>query len=322
MYDVRRIYIILWLCGLSMLASALPVNREMEFKYYFYAAKGLIENKQYADALMLFRFCETINPNDGATKEYLGLIYSALGETGRAQRYFAQAYEAAPEDLWYNYAQSLYQSEDKKERQKAVKIVEQAAKAHPKDEDVWQTLMKVYVSEQRFKDAIKVQDHIDGIKGYDNYSAYTRYQLYRWMNNPKKALAEVEKYVALEPRDHDFQVLRAQLYEYLGVKWEKLEAAYQIVLKVEPNNILILNNYAYGLAVNGGDLKQAEKMSQMTLRAEPDNPVYLDTYAWILHLQGQDSLAAFYIRKALDNLTAEMKGKNKVFDQHYKAIVK
>ena len=297
------------------------MNRDMQFTYYWYAAKGHLENKEYADAMMMLRFCEQINPRDGMVKEYLGLIYAALGEADKAQRYFQQAYQLAPNDLWLNYAQTLYGSANKKDKLSAVKIIEKAAASHPKDEDTWQTLQRVYLTEQRFKDALKVQDHIDGLKGYDNYSAYMRYQIYRWMDQPKKALAEVEKYVALEPRDHDFQVLRTQLYEMLGVKWEKLEQAYQIVLKVDPHNALMLNNYAYGLALNGGDLKQAEKMSQMTLRQEPDNPVYLDTYAWILHLQGQDSLAAFYMRKAMDNLTEKDK-KNKVFIQHYKAIVK
>ncbi len=78
---------------------------------------------------------------------------------------------------------------------------------------------------------------------------------------------------------------------------------YEEVLRMDPENIYTLNNYAYLLATNNGDLRKAEKMSQITIQKEPDNPIYLDTYAWILHLQGVESLAKFYIQKALNNAT-------------------
>ena len=86
---------------------------------------------------------------------------------------------------------------------------------------------------------------------------------------------------------------------------------------MSPDNLSILNNYAWTLAINGGDLKKAEKMSQRTIQKEANNPTYLDTYAWILHLQGQDSLAMFYIKKALEH--ADNNG-DETIDQHYNEI--
>lgn len=77
-------------------------------------------------------------------------------------------------------------------------------------------------------------------------------------------------------------------------------AAYDEVLKLQPDHLGTLNNYAWSLAISGGDLKQAEKMSQRTIQKDGNNPTFLDTYAWILHLQGQDTLALFYIKKALE----------------------
>lgn len=60
--------------------------------------------------------------------------------------------------------------------------------------------------------------------------------------------------------------------------------AYDKVLKVSPNNIYVLNNYAYYLSVTGKNLKKAYAMSKKTIEAEPDNPTYLDTFGWILFL--------------------------------------
>ena len=83
-------------------------------------------------------------------------------------------------------------------------------------------------------------------------------------------------------------------------RYDEAFAAYDEVLKLAPDHVSTLNNYAWTLAITGGDLKKAEKMSQRTIQKESNNPTYLDTYAWILHLQGQDTLALFYIKKAIE----------------------
>ncbi len=92
-------------------------------------------------------------------------------------------------------------------------------------------------------------------------------------------------------------------------------AHYEKALILDPENVYVLNNYAYTLAVNGGDLKKAEKMSQKTIEKEPNNATYLDTYAWILHLQGQDSLAKFYMKRAMEK-AGEMSEDNEL-KSHY-----
>ena len=84
-------------------------------------------------------------------------------------------------------------------------------------------------------------------------------------------------------------------------EYDKACKAYDEVLQLAPDYLSVLNNYAWTLAISGGDLKKAEKMSQRTIQKEARNATYLDTYAWILHLQGQDTLALFYIKKALEN---------------------
>ena len=99
--------------------------------------------------------------------------------------------------------------------------------------------------------------------------------------------------------------------------YDKALSAYEEALKLAPDNLMILNNYAWTLAISGGDLKKAEKMSQRTIQKEGNNPTYLDTYAWILHLQGQDTLAMFYISKALENIGSTGDG---TIEEHYEAI--
>ena len=83
-----------------------------------------------------------------------------------------------------------------------------------------------------------------------------------------------------------------------------------------PKNLMLLNNYAYNVAVYWsknkehmtaeklsefqGILDEAEKISESTVKADAINPYYLDTYAYILFLQGKYNLAKFYLEQALN----------------------
>ena len=87
----------------------------------------------------------------------------------------------------------------------------------------------------------------------------------------------------------------ADLSYELGDKKEAYNY-YKKVLKVDPNYVPALNNYAYYLSLEGKKLKEARRMSKITIDAEPDNPTYLDTYAWILFIMG-DTKEAYDIFK-------------------------
>lgn len=123
----------------------------------------------------------------------------------------------------------------------------------------------------------------------------------------------------------DEPMVRLQLLTLYGdllgheEQYEKAFAAYDEVLQLAPDHLSVLNNYAWSLAISGGDLKKAEKMSQRTIQKEANNPTFLDTYAWILHLQGQDTLALFYIKKALEN--AQGAEDISTLKEHYEQIL-
>jgi len=76
-------------------------------------------------------------------------------------------------------------------------------------------------------------------------------------------------------------------------------AMYDRALKVDPEYVPVLNNYAYYLSEKGIKLRKALKISAITVKEEPDNATYLDTYGWILHLLGKDEEAKPYFKHAL-----------------------
>lgn len=80
----------------------------------------------------------------------------------------------------------------------------------------------------------------------------------------------------------NFDTYIGDTYNLLGNR-EKSYEAYDRVLRANPDNIYVLNNYAYYLSLDNKDLERALQMSAKTIKAEPKNATYLDTYAWILY---------------------------------------
>lgn len=280
--------------------GTLSVEQKQQFTYYWYAAKQALLNERYPDAMVLLQFCEQLNPHDGQTQELLGIMYDALGDHERAFAAYEKAFTYNPHDQWPRYVRALLSRQTAEGRRQALTALEQAHQVNPKDEDLLEQLRRLYLSVGQCKKALGVQDEIDAIRGYDVYSAYNRMSTYAVWGKPKKAIAEADKWLETEPTNIQFMLYRIELMERSGAKTKDLIEWYERVLKIDPRNLMVMNNYAYLIATHGGDLRQAEQMSQITIREEPDNPVYLDTYGWIMYLQGQNDLALFYLRKALD----------------------
>lgn len=118
--------------------------------------------------------------------------------------------------------------------------------------------------------------------------------------------------------------LAEDMYALLGDALYKVDKndeafqAYENCLRLNPDNIMCLNNYAYYLSEVNGDLDRAATMSLKTVKEEPNNSTYLDTYAWILYLQGRYEEAKIYIDMAVKNLEEDKD--NTVILNHQKEI--
>ena len=74
---------------------------------------------------------------------------------------------------------------------------------------------------------------------------------------------------------------------------------YKKALKLDPNNIVVLNNYAYFLSEDNKELELAKQMAKRVIELNPSNATYLDTYGWILHKLGDHEQAKKIIQQAI-----------------------
>jgi tetratricopeptide (TPR) repeat protein len=138
------------------------------------------------------------------------------------------------------------------------------------------------------------------------------------LENNEDAITYLEKgrrYTSDKMQMAEFDAFLGDIYHQQGDE-EKAFAAYERALRNNPNNVLVLNNYAYYLAVKNQDLDKALEMSTKAITAEPDNPTYLDTHAWVLYMKGDYKEAEKYMKKALKLL----KEPDETYTKHYEAI--
>jgi tetratricopeptide (TPR) repeat protein len=118
------------------------------------------------------------------------------------------------------------------------------------------------------------------------------------------------------PLKIQFDLYRAEA-NYKLDKVEEAFKAFDEVIKIDPENWLAMNNYAYYLSIRNENLEKAEEMSSKAVRANPENPTYLDTYAWVLFMRKDYTLAKFYQETAIKNGG----DKNGVIVEHYGDIL-
>ena len=126
---------------------------------------------------------------------------------------------------------------------------------------------------------------------------YASKQVDKAIENLKLA---AEKY----PTSHAFL---SEVYGYIADIYfnekvlDKAGEYYALSYRSNPNNMMLLNNYAYYLSENGGDLQLAEQLSAKAVKSKPNESVYLDTYGWIYFKQGKYLFAELYIKRAIEN---------------------
>lgn len=292
----------------------MSVEQEQQFLYYYYAAQHADEQHDYPRALLLFDFCAQINPNDALVNDRLGALYYAVDKTDEAVSYFKKAYELSPSEHGEHYLNYLLDSAQWKQ---ALKVQNKIDSYKGFTSTSALNRYRIYVGLGKGNQAVA---EIDRYLEKDPESL--NFLLFR---------ADIHAHLGEDQQVFELSRRIAKLMPLSGVEYEQIKMVpycayyvshlitydadslmnigqiqqaymyYEIAMYLWPKNMTAINNYAYGMATHGGDLSRAEKMSATTIQAEPDNAVFLDTYAWILYLKGQNTLAEFYLKKALEN---------------------
>ena len=235
---------------------------------------------------------------------------------------------------------SYYLSEDKfitqypEEIEKMLKVLDEM---HPQEADVKLMAADFYMEIRDYEEAyFKLKDYLEIKDG--NYQIYMQTIMLANAASMNEELIKITEQALLAfPDSADLRFFRGiglyeeGRYEELVENFEKVpfdnysrgeytmqanmlyaEALYRLqhyarsdsvfeqMIREDPGNYMVLNNYSYYLAERGEKLEKAREWSSQVIRNHPDNFTYLDTYAWVLYKIGHYEDAEKYILEALD----------------------
>lgn len=241
---------------------------------------------------------------DGLLKQYphepkvldLGAQYSAtIGDYARARELMSYATDLEPEnpDYWTRLAH-FYFADDR-----YAEAIEVCKKGMEKLSETPRGLLLVYATSS------SLSGDYDQARG--------AYQELLEMELPGASLTDDANTMLQKAGRLSYESLVkvADIFQMVGdgsFKTGDLDRSakeYDVVLALNPESVIALNNYAYYLAIGGGDLKKAEELSRKAVEEQPDNPTYIDTLAWILYLKGEYAAALELQEKAMDNIASD-----------------
>lgn len=234
----------------------------------------------------------------------------AGGDSTRVFQLFTRLLNAPQEDaamatLCYSYMQHKQMDDSM-----AVPVLEKILEVEPDNIAARYSLLMVAVRKNDYEEAVRICE--PAIQYNPEELAFYYYlgvSYFQTDRNPD-ALSVLQKGV-LQVNPQSDKKLVSDFYTFIGDLHHSMDnqpacyEAYDSALVYNPDNIGVLNNYAYFLSLERCDLDRAEEMSYRTVKAEPKNDTYLDTYAWILFEKGRYTEARIYIDEAMKNGGAE-----------------
>jgi len=245
----------------------LDVNTEINLLAAYYS--GNLTAEQTKQALELAEVIKKVHPDDATSKAF--------------------------------YASMLFQNKKYKE---ALPLLQKATAENPDNYALWEQTMFTYMNLEDYKSLqkesvqamSKFPDHpmpymMAGIAAFQlkNY-----HQALKYLNGGKDLAS-------------GNSALQEQFYSTLGDTYHELKmndkayASYEEALKLNPDNSVVLNNFAYYLSEDKQQLDRAAKMASKAVKQDPYNENNLDTYAWVLYQQKKYEEALNWEKKAIDN---------------------
>jgi tetratricopeptide (TPR) repeat protein len=199
--------------------------------------------------------------------------------------------------------------------------LEEIIKSIPEDYYAWEKLLVVYL---QMKDYEKLVTRGEECATRFNRSFPAKLLYANGALELKKytlALDELKKAEILAGDNKEFlvQVLTMRADTYYRMKdYLKSFETFKVALKTDDQDLTVINNYAYYLAEQNTNLKEAEEMAHKVIEKDKGNTTFLDTYAWVLYKRGKLQEAA----RIMESIIGSGQKQDAEWYEHYGYILK
>ena len=297
-----------------------PNNGRIHLTLADYYRENGDNQKSYDELKLAFKSTElNIDTKVRILISYYQLI--ALNEEMKSQAFeLAEILiETHPEDLKARavFADILYT--DNKFQEAKVQYLMVLEKDKTKSQ-VWSQVLFIQAEQNDFEGMLKTSKEALEYLPTDPLFYYFNGVSNKWFKNYDAAISSLEigAEFVVENQNLLLEFYSSLADVYHTTDQHKLsDEYYEKVLAIDPDNVLVLNNYAYYLSIRKINLEKAKEMSFRCNELEVDNGTYQDTYAWVLYELKQYALAKEWLLKALLNGS----DKSAVVVEHYGDIL-
>ena len=271
-----------------------------EYDTYFEKINLFMED-DYVDSALKIDYMEQLLQNRAFASTFLRQI-----DTLFTKIYLNNQTDTA---VVYRYAGFLIQA-GKEDR--SVEVIKTLLQSQPSEKSVWMQYLSINHFLQRWGEVYSAsREALQLFPKEVDFLTLAGIACWQTERVPE-AISIFESIVSLAGKN---AALSAQTWSMLGDLYyatgnsKKSFQAYEKSLKIDPDQVGTLNNYAYFLALEGNKLQKAYEMSKKSIDAEPKNATYLDTFGWILYKMGRPQEAKAIFRQVLmygSDLSAEV----------------
>lgn len=319
-------------------AQKLIDSEPMELDYRLELAELLIANERIDEAVAPLEEALRLNPDEAQAHVLLADIYRRKGDIQKTNRELQIVFsnpnlDAEPKVRVLSGYLTMLKTD--KDREDAANLAKKLVEIHPKEARALVLYADLLVQQGRKAEARDIYVRaaranssvyevwgavlqLDGeLNQVDSLLAHSEQALEVFPNqgmiwysngsaqlikrNYKRAVSSLEESRRLIENAEMKQLINAQLgdaYNGLGDN-AKSDASYELVLKDDPANEHVLNNYSYFLSLRKDKLDLALQMSERLVLKHPDNATYLDTHAWVLYIRKDYKKAKQFLEKAV-----------------------
>ncbi len=249
-----------------------------QFDLYFENINPFLSDKNI-DPSMKVSYLKEITKNAQFVQMFIRQIDTMMINTYNAH--------SADSTIAYEFAGYLYQTGKAEE---AAKILQHNILNYPKDKAAYRQYLAMLYYQEQWDLLLKESEFVlEKFPGAPDIMELRGLSFVR-TNKIPEAIEIYKKISVINKKDTvstaNALAILGDLYFQSGDKKSSFKY-YEKVLKIDPQNVPTLNNYAYYLSLEEKSLNKAYEMSKITIDKEPENSTYLDTFAWILYKMGR-----------------------------------
>jgi tetratricopeptide (TPR) repeat protein len=232
---------------------------------------GMVGNDEKArqSAVKLAKELSAAHPRDARSQAIYADLLVQQGKKAEARDYYVKA--AHLDKATYEVWGAILQLDGELNQMDSMLVhSEQALELFPNQGVIWAFNGSANYFKKRYKEAIEAYEETKRLSA---------------------ANAELMKSVNAQLGD---------VYNGMG-DHQKSDEAYELVLKDDPDNDHVLNNYSYFLSLRKEKLPLALQMSERLVEKNQTNATYLDTYAWVLYVMKDYAKARTFLEKAIQS---------------------